>query len=217
MSFSWLCRNRGAPGRALSLVVAALLPLGALADVGDLRLLSHTEGHEEHGHHHGHGKGGPGKEEGWPRLGGHLALAIPIVDITDDGTTVIGGDFINVGLAPGIIVKLNERWSIDFEFIAYSKWLFGEDGAPDRVTTTFLVDPGVVYNFGCFSAGVRAGVQVGEDVPFNFGLIPIINKGFSIGEGLKWFVELDLPFFVLGRPDDAGVSFTPQIQTGVSF
>ena len=80
-----------------------------------------------------------------------------------------------------------------------------------------VVDPGVIYNFGPFAAGLRTGVQIGEQVPFNLGLIPLVNFGlFPLGK-FKWFAELDLPFFVRGQPGSATVSFSPQIQTGVSF
>ncbi|MBN8472375.1 hypothetical protein JYJ95_38220 [Corallococcus exiguus] len=160
---------------------------------------------------------GKGEAGSWPRVGGHWGVALPLVSFTDEGTTGIFADFLTVGIAPGVTVKLNEKWSIDFEFIAFSRWQFENDGTPARASTSIVVDPGVVYDFGPFSGGLRTAVQVGPGVPFNLGLVPIINKGFAIHDGLKWFVELDLPFFVTGVPGDGGVSFTPLIQTGVAF
>lgn len=153
----------------------------------------------------------------WPRVGGHLGLAIPVVKFETEGTTAIGADFLQVGLAPGITVKLNERWAIDFETVAYTTWQFAQGETPARASTVVVVDPGVIYNCGSFATGLRTAVQIGEQVPFNVGLIPLVNYGlFPLGK-LKWFVELDLPFFVLGRPGSTSVSFSPQIQTGVSF
>ncbi|MCY1074794.1 hypothetical protein [Archangium lansingense] len=154
----------------------------------------------------------------WPRIGGHLGLAIPIVKFTTDGTTAIGADFLQVGLAPGITLKLDEHWAIDFETVAYTTWQFAQGTTPAKASTAVVVDPGVIYSFGSLATGLRAAVQIGEQVPFNVGLIPLVNWGlFPLGK-LKWFIELDLPVFVLGQPGaNTSVSFSPQIHTGVSF
>src|SRR5689334_13399000 len=82
-------------------------------------------------------------------VGGHLGFALPILTIASSDTTVIGADFVNVGITPGITVHLDEHWSVDFEFIAFNKWKSGTS------TTTFVVDPGVVYSFGSLAAGLR--------------------------------------------------------------
>lgn len=153
----------------------------------------------------------------WPRVGGHWGIAVPIVNIASDDVTVIGADFVQVGIAPGATIKLSERWAIDLEFIAFSRWQFAQTAAPASVRTIMVVDPGLVYNFGPLLAGLRTAVQISEGMPFNFGVVPIVNKGFPLGR-VSWFVELDLPFFVYGEPNrSATVSFTPLLQTGLGF
>ena len=51
---------------------------------------------------------------GWPRVGGHFGIAIPIAAFDNDGTSAIGRDFVQVGVTPGITVKVTERWAVDF-------------------------------------------------------------------------------------------------------
>ncbi|RKG72196.1 hypothetical protein, partial [Corallococcus terminator] len=207
-------------------LLAAVAPQVAKADARTdpeerpgVRLLDshHAKHHARHHEKKEEGTGGSGDDTSWPKIGGHWGLAVPLVSFTDEDTTGIFADFIQVGIAPGITVKLNEKWAVDFEFIAFSRWQFSDNGTPARASTSIVVDPGVVYDFGSFSGGLRTAVQVGEGVPFNLGLVPIINKGFPITERLKWFVELDLPFFFTGTPGDGGVSFTPLVQTGIAF
>ncbi|WP_216618684.1 hypothetical protein, partial [Corallococcus carmarthensis] len=215
----------------MAALLVAVAPRGANADTGaetdpeehpGVQLLDSHHG-RNHGHHHEAkskaeaGTGGSGEAPSWPRVGGHWGLVVPLVSFTDEGTTGIFADFLNVGIAPGVTVKLNEKWSIDFEFIGFTRWTFENDGTPASASTSIVVDPGVVYDFGPFSGGLRTAVEVGSGIPFNLGLVPIINKGFPINEGLKWFVELDLPFFVTGVPGNGGFSLTPLIQTGVAF
>lgn len=143
--------------------------------------------------------------EGYPRVGGHVGLAVPLVFFGKE-TTAIGADFTTIGLAPGVTVHLNERWSIDFEMVAYSN--FWDSGN----TSTLVIDPGVVYHFDEFSVGLRTAVHVGQGQ--NWGFIPIILKGFPIGDGtVKAFVELDLPVFI----NEAGVSLGLQPQAGIAF
>ena len=123
---------------------------------------------------------------------------------------VIFDDFFDLGLAPGITIPLNRCWSFDFEFVAYDHF------KSRRGPTTFVLDPGVVFDWGPLSTGLRAAVAVAGPTTNNFGLIPIINKGFPIYERLKWFIELDLPVFFHDAHTNR-VTFTPQLQTGVSF
>jgi hypothetical protein len=160
------------------------------------------------------------------RVGGHFGLALPIATFDNDGATAIGRDFVQVGVTPGITVKLDDQWAIDFEFIAFSRW----DLKPvDRSHTIFVADPGVVYNFGPVAAGLRLAVQVGEGVPLNFGIVPIVVVPFKISSKVSYFVELDLPVFVTavaGTPATAATpatgsrvlgSLTFLFQTGFAF
>lgn len=163
------------------------------------------------------------------RVGGHFGLAIPIAAFDNDGTTVIGRDFVQVGVTPGITVKLTDKWAVDFEFIAFSRWDRNPPGVPDKSHTLLVVDPGVVYNFGPVAAGLRLAVQIGEGVPLNFGIVPIVVVPFKITKRLSYFLELDLPVFVFaeaGTPATAIAAATDSrvignltilLQTGFAF
>lgn len=153
----------------------------------------------------------------WPRIGGHLGLAVSVFAVDNDGTIAIGRDYVQVGVTPGITVKVADHWAVDFEFIGFSRWDFGKDGKPDRASTLFVVDPGVVYNFGRVAAGLRVAVIVGEGQPLNYGLIPIGVVPIRIDERLSWFFEIDLPVFVSGTPGRALGSFGTVLQSGVAF
>ena len=162
----------------------------------------------------------------WPRVGGHFGLALPIVAFDNDGTTVLGRDFAQVGVTPGITIKIAERWAVDFEFIGFGRW---DLTTPARSHTVFVVDPGVVYNFGPVAGGLRLATQIGEGVPLNFGLVPIVVVPFKISSKLSYFLELDLPVFVTARAgapataltaatsDRVIGSLTILLQTGFAF
>jgi hypothetical protein len=200
--------------------VAAIVPCQAFArapaEDGETRTGQY--GHADEGTGGSSTQAGAEDSSTWPRLGGHVGLAVPIVKIATSGVTAIGADFLQIGIAPGVTIKLDEHWAIDLETVGYTIWQFADGATPARASTALVVDPGVIYNCGAFATGLRTGVQIGEQVPFNLGLIPLVNFGlFPLGK-LKWFAELDLPFFVLGEPgSSATVSFAPQIHTGVSF
>jgi hypothetical protein len=132
----------------------------------------------------------------FPSIGGHFGLALPVVAFNNDGTTAIGRDFVQVGVTPGVTIKLSGCWAVDLEFIAFSRWDRNPPGTPDKSHTIFVADPGVVYNFGRFAAGLRLAVQVGQDVPLNFGIVPIIVVPFKVTPKVSYFIELDLPVFV---------------------
>lgn len=153
----------------------------------------------------------------WPRVGGHFGLALAIVTVDNDGTTAIGRDFAQVGVTPGITLKLSEHWNIDFEFIAFSRFDLNPPGVPNKSHTLVVVDPGVVYNFGPVAAGLRLAMQIGEGVALNFGLVPIVVVPFKICKQLSYFLELDLPVFVFGEPGRAVGSFNVLFQTGFAF
>lgn len=144
-------------------------------------------------------------------VGGHVGLAIPIVNFADP-VTAIGADFFQIGLAPGITVKLDEKWAVDFEFVAYSD--FSSSTGDVGNFSSLVIDPGVIYNFGFASAGLRAAMRIGGATTQNLGFIPIILKAFPLGSGkVSAFVELDLPVFF----GHAGASLTVQPQFGVAF
>ena len=152
------------------------------------------------------------KERNRPWVGGHVNFALPLVEFrTGPGRSVlaIGRDFGTLGLAPGITVHLNHRWAVDFEFVAYSDW--------KNDVTSVVFDPGVWYKFDKITLGLRTAVHIGQ--PPNWGLIPILIKGWPVGL-VNLFVEFDLPMFVTDRGREGGVttfSLTFQPQFGVSF
>jgi len=148
-------------------------------------------------------------------VGGHFGLALPFVTVSSDGTTVIGRDFGQVGITPGITVKLTEHWAVDFEFIGFSRWDLKPSGTPDVSHTIFVVDPGVVYNFGPVAAGLRLAVQIGEGVPLNFGAVPIVVVPFKLSSRLSYFLELDLPVFVMAKPGLPATALTAATETRI--
>ncbi len=144
------------------------------------------------------------------KVGGHLGFALPILTLSKDpDTTLIGRDFINVGVTPGITVHLSDRWAVDFEFIAFNSWNSGHSRA------TFVVDPGVLYQFDHFTAGLRVATEIGA--ARNIGIVPIIVKGFEISDGIAYFIELDLPAFLRDNGDSMRPSLTVLFQTGFAF
>ena len=165
----------------------------------------------------------------FPRVNGHFGLALSIASFDNNGNTVIGRDFVQVGVTPGITVKLDAHWAVDFEFIGFSRWDINPPGTPDKSHTIFVVDPGVVYSFGPVAAGLRLAVQIGEAVPLNFGLVPIVVVPFKITKKLSYFLELDLPVFVTAKAGAPATALTPaepsrvigsltlQLQTGFAF
>lgn len=150
-----------------------------------------------------------------PRVGGHFGLALSIAAFDNDGTTVIGRDYVQIGVTPGITVKLTDKWAVDFEFIAFSRWDLNRPGVPDRSHTIFVADPGVVYNFGPVAGGLRLAVQVGEGVPLNFGIVPIVVVPFKITKRLSYFLELDLPVFVAATAGVPATALTPPVESRV--
>ena len=138
-----------------------------------------------------------------PRVGGHFNLAIPVVTFRPDTTKSIGNEYTKVGLAPGVTYKLDDAWGFDLEFVAYNNFKTGG-------TSSLVVDPGVIYNFGAFTGGLRLAVDVLQNQ--NWGVIPIVVKTFPLGL-VSLLLELDVPVFV--RANGTDVSIQPQI--GVAF
>jgi hypothetical protein len=148
-------------------------------------------------------------EKQFPAVGGHLGMALPIATLGGRGNVAIGEDFVTVGLTPGITVHLDEKWAVDFEFIAFNEL----KNTP--AATTFVVDPGIIRKFDGFVAGLRVATQVGA--PTNSGIVPIFVVPFKIGKRAVYFVEADVPLFVRDVGDKALFSATFLFQTGVGF
>ncbi len=144
----------------------------------------------------------------YPAIGGHLGMALPIATFGNQ-TTVIGADFATVGITPGLTVHLDEKWALDFEFIAFNEL----KNTP--ASTTFVVDPGVIRKFDGFVVGLRVATQVGA--PSNVGLVPIFVLPVKISNRLSWFVELDIPLFLRDDGTRMRGTATALFQTGVGF
>lgn len=141
-----------------------------------------------------------------PRVGGHVGIATPLVTIPSEGDTTDIGDQFTLVMPIGVTVKLNERLAVDFETQVVNP--VDPDG-----TTSLVVAPGLVYNFGAFAAGLRLASEIGADS--NIGLIPIINSGLGPVGGGTWFLEAAFPtFFHSTEPD---LTFTMVVHTGIAF
>jgi hypothetical protein len=148
----------------------------------------------------------------YPAVGGHFGFALPIVTLATK-STVIGKDFVNVGLTPGMTVHLDDKWAVDFEFVAMNH--FSTKGGQVHGATTFVVDPGVIRKFDGFVAGLRVATEVGART--NSGLVPIFVLPFKISERAVYFVEADVPLFIRDDGHKAQFSATGLLQSGFGF
>jgi len=150
----------------------------------------------------------------YPRVGGHLGFALPILTLSRN-SGVIFKDFVDIGVTPGITVKLDDHWSVDFEFIAVNSL----KNLPAGVGV--VIDPGILYDFGQFTAGLRVAAKAVEAT--NIGIVPIIVYPFKgAGTGpFTPFVEGDVPIFFQDGRETGGPGFVPsiglQFQAGVAF
>ena len=136
------------------------------------------------------------------KVGGHFNLAVPVVTWSQD-TKTIGDQYTKVGLAPGVTYKLDDNWGIDLEFVAYNNFM-------NKGMSSLVVDPGVIYNFGAFTGGLRLAVDVLQTQ--NSGVIPIVVKTIPMGL-VSLLLELDVPVFFRSY----GTDVTIQPQIGVAF
>jgi hypothetical protein len=145
----------------------------------------------------------------YPRVGGHLGFALPVFTIGDP-VTVIGRDFVALGLTPGLTVKLSEKWAVDFEFVAMNEL----KNTP--AATQYIVDPGVVYDAGVVSPGLRIATVVGA--PSSIGLVPIIVVPVAkLGDKVTYYVEGDVPMFLRDAGHEVRPSIGFQFQSGFAF
>ncbi|MGZ3425362.1 MAG: hypothetical protein ACXVCV_01880 [Polyangia bacterium] len=63
--------------------------------------------------------------------------------------------------------------------------------------------------------GIVLAVQIGEAVPLNFGIVPIVVVPFKINKKLSYFLELDLPVFVFGYAGVPATALTPAVDSRV--
>jgi len=65
------------------------------------------------------------------------------------------------------------------------------------------------------AGGLRLAVQIGEGVPLNFGVVPIVVVPYKITRKLSYFLELDLPVFVSAIPGTPATALTPATDSRV--
>lgn len=139
-------------------------------------------------------------------VGGHVGVAVPLVFINEDDTETIGDTFV-IANPIGVGFKLSDRLVLDFEIIV-------QNPVDPSGTTGLVIDPGLVYNFGAFAAGLRVASAINQ--PANFGVIPLVNKGIvDLGGGATWFIEAAFPMFVRSEPPDFTLDIV--LHTGFGF
>lgn len=139
----------------------------------------------------------------WPRIGGHLGVAVPYLQVSKKTSLIGQNDFFTIATPVGLSIHASEKWTIDFEFIVTNSILKKE-------ATGLIVDPGAVYHWGPINTGLRLAIQTGATT--NVGVIPLVNKGFALPFG-TWFVEAAFPTFV----QDRTVTFNAVIHSGIGF
>jgi hypothetical protein len=141
----------------------------------------------------------PGKS-----VGGHVGVATSLVTVANQTQTI--GDRFTIAAPLGVTVKLSDRWAVDFEVVVNTP-------VDPKGTTTLVVDPGVIYNFGPVAGGLRLAWQL--DSSTNIGLIPLINRGLVDMGYATWFIEAAFPMFI--QDGDDNFAFNAVIHTGFGF
>jgi len=144
-------------------------------------------------------------------IGAHVGVATPLVTVSKSTTTI--GDQFTVLNPIGLGFKLTEQLAIDFEFV------IGTPVRPITGTTSIVVDPGLIYNWGAFATGLRVAWAVSQTS--NIGLIPLLNVPIVHGSAATWFVEAAFPTFLrhvdAANTTDGKVAFNAVFHTGVGF
>ena len=135
-------------------------------------------------------------------VGGHVGVALPLVTVSKDTTSV--SDQFTLLVPIGIGFRVSQHVAVDFETIV---------GTPIHPTgkTSLVVDPGVLFPFGRVTAGLRLAFRI--DTQANVGLVPLVNYALVDLGAATWFVEAAFPTFY----SDHEVALTAVIHTGVGF
>lgn len=142
----------------------------------------------------------------------HIGVVQPILAINDGNVQYFyQNDFYAIGFPMGINFKLAGNVKFDFEFVPFVKPYINSDKA---YQVHLLFHPGVLIPLaGGVTFGLRLAFESGLG---QFGITPLINKGFNIGNNTKFFLELVAP----GRfGPDKGSGYTQifGLHTGIGF
>jgi hypothetical protein len=135
-------------------------------------------------------------------VGGHVGVALPLVSISKETTTV--ADQTVIATPFGIGFPLTDALKVDFETIVLTQ-------VHPTGTTGFIVDPGLIYNWGPVATGLRIAFKVGHSA--NVGMIPLVNLPLLRMAHATWFAEAAFPTFY----EDHKGSFTAVLHTGFGF
>jgi hypothetical protein len=135
-------------------------------------------------------------------VGGHVGIAVPLVTVAKQTTSV--GDQFTILTPIGIGFKVSKRVAVDFETVV---------GTPVHPTgnTSLVVDPGVIFGFDRLALGLRVAFKV--NALANVGLVPLVNYALVDLGGAMWFVEGAFPVVY----SDHELSLTAILHTGVGF
>jgi len=148
---------------------------------------------------------------------GHATLLVPVATFSTNGNAAIGRDFVTVGLNPGVSVVITPHWSIALDTVALTTWQ-RVSGGPDVQRTTMVGAAGPFYGFRQFFVGVQLTLRVGEGVPFNVGLTPVVGAAIKLAKGRFTLVlQVALPFFVDATPGRTTESLGVIPAPGISF
>jgi hypothetical protein len=157
----------------------------------------------------------------WPKLGGHIGLALPLAHLGGAHSTHMGAShnrdsFFTLSPVFGVTVKLTQKLVFDFENVVGINL---NRGTSRGSSMSYTVDPGVIYDLGPVAVGGRLGFTV-TDPSANMSVIPLVNKAFKLGDKVKFFgdnfavfVEADFPVLFEG----GYVTLTPVAHAGFAF
>jgi hypothetical protein len=121
-------------------------------------------------------------------LGGHIGFVKPIVEFAGGATNTLIDKAV-IGFPMGVTIKPGGDFSYDLEIVPFAAYT-SINRVGTVATYNLLIHPGVVYNAGFATLGLRGAWESSGVV----GFTPLINKGlFALGDKATVFGELWLP------------------------
>ncbi len=143
-------------------------------------------------------------------VGGHFGAVQPIITF-QDGESFDGFDPHSIGFPIGLTVRKNDKFAFDAEFVPFISTR--KDASDESVSgvSEFIVHPGLLWGIGDkLTFGNRLAYELFSG---RFGITPLINKGFTIGD-TNVFAEFVLP---IRFGADQKMALTAGIHLGVGF